>query len=705
MIRWRSLVLVAMAGALVPVCFCTTALTAPPPTPVDTVTDTLFGVAVADPYRWLEDGGDPQVHAWTEAQYRHFRSYVDSYPGRETLEGEIRDLMHVGAITPPQPYGDMYFWTEREAGQDHAVLYMKRGPAGSRETLIDPNAVPGDNTVALDWYFVSPDGALIAYGLSSSGSELSTLYVLDTKSQAMLPDSIPFTRAAALAWEADNTGFYYTRFPEPGTVPSGDENYYRRVYYHELGSDWRNDPLVFGDQLTKTDWPWVTTSPNGAHVFFGAYTGSRQTDLYYRDENGIRLLTEDADAYFEIIPDDGRFFVLTDLDAPGNRVLSGSYDHPERTAWVEIIPEENRTIQSVQVIAHRLVVHSLENAAGRLDIYSYDGILEESITLPTLGSVTSIYGEPGGSEMFFLFESFNFPPTVFRYEFAAKLLSLYDRLDIDIDLSDIDVRMVWYESLDKTPISMFLVGRRDAPRDSANPVLLYGYGGFNVSQKPYFSKTLSLWFKRGGLFAYPHLRGGGEYGERWHRAGMLEQKQNTFDDFIAAAEYLFREGLTSPERLAIEGGSNGGLLIGAVITQRPELCRAAICGVPLLDMLRYHLFLIARLWVPEYGSAEDSAQFAFLHRYSPYHHIRPGENYPALLLTAAESDSRVDPLHARKFAARMQAAVGPNTPILLRIESKAGHGQGKPISRQIEETVDEWCFLFKALGLSLDASN
>lgn len=677
----------------------------PPATIADTVFDTLHGVVVADPYRWLEDGENPAVRAWTDSQYVYYKDYVNRYPGRKSLESEIRELMHTGAISSPHPYRGRYFWTERAAGEDHPVLYVKAGPGGRSETLLDPNTFSDDNTEALDWYFPSPDGSLMVYGKSHSGTELSTLYLIDTHTRRHHSDTIPYTQFAAIQWEPDSKAFYYTRFPEPGSVPEGDEHYYRRIYRHEIGSDWRDDELVFGQQLQKTDWPWVSASPDGQYLFFGAYTGSQETDIFLRKNDDVRPLNSDSRAYFVPIPYNDQFFIMTNLDAPGYRVMRATYDRPELAYWTEVIPESDRAIQSVQIVGRRLVVHSLRQASSVLDVYSFDGVLERTIDLPSIGSVGSVTGEADGNEMFFLFQSFGIPPTVYRFSLSDGFLEEYNRLDVDIDLSQIEVQLVWYNSKDGTPISMFLVGPRGVKRDGSSPVLLYGYGGFSASQRPFFSKTLTLWFKRGGMFAYPHLRGGGEYGEAWHRAGILENKQNTFDDFVAAAEYLVKEGYTARERLVIEGGSNGGLLIGAVITQRPDICRSAVCSVPLLDMVRYHLFRIARLWIPEYGSAEDSSQFHYIYRYSPYHQIEAGREYPALLLTAAESDTRVDPLHARKFAARLQSVADPETPILLRIETKAGHGQGKPISRQVEETVDKWCFVFKSLGLTPESSN
>ncbi|MBD3402777.1 prolyl oligopeptidase family serine peptidase [candidate division GN15 bacterium] len=682
---------------------------APPPTPPDTVVDTIHGVEVVDPYRWLENGADPDVQAWTEAQYRYFRAYVETCPGRDELAQRITDLMAVGSIDAPRVRGRHYFWKERQAGQDHAVLYTRRGLAGEPRVLLDPNTFSDDGTVALDWWYLSPDGSLLVYGTSSSGSELSTLYLMRTDTGEPLADTIPYTQFASIAWRPDNAGFYYSRFPTPGSVPEGESQYYRRIYYHELGTAWEDDPLIFGEELGKADWPSVTISPDGHHLFVVVYIGGARSQLYYLDVTAVadtfRLISGPQDALFSVEPLDDRFYVYTNHRAPNYKVYRGSYVRPDITNWWEVIDERGYRLESIRTIAGHLIGHYLENVSSRLELFTARGAPVTQIDLPTIGSVKSIYGEPDGSEMFFLFQSFNHPPTVYRYDFEKEALEVRRQLDVDIDFADFEVNLVRYKSRDSTPISMFLVGPAGAARDSARPTLLYGYGGFNVSQKPYFSKTLALWFEQGGLFAVPHLRGGGEYGEAWHRAGMLEHKQNTFDDFIAAADYLVAEGYTSREQLAIQGGSNGGLLIGAVLTQRPDLCRAALCQVPLLDMVRYHEFLVARLWVPEYGSAEDPEQFAYLYEYSPYHNVTDSTAYPAVLITSALSDTRVDPMHARKFAARLQAANAAETPILLRIETKAGHGAGKPTSQYIVEATDRWSFLFKALGLSVDSPN
>lgn len=680
-------------------------LGAPPPTRVEVVVDTLHGVPIEDPYRWLEDGASDEIQGWTRAQYEYFKMYVDSYLHREKVAQRLTELLAIGFVGAPSVRGDLYFFKKREGEQDHAVLYMRRGLEGKPEVLIDPNLFSDDGTVAMDWSFLSRDGSLIAYGVSASGSENSTLFIKRTSDKALLPDTIPFTRAASLAWLPDNSGFYYTRYPAPGTVPEGDETYFRWVYFHKLGDSWENDAFVFGKELDKTDWPGVSLSPDGHWLVCEVFMGWSKSEIYLKDltvpESDFIPVVEDIEASFAVIALNDRFLIRTNYDAPRYRVLSGRYEEPGMDAWSEIIPQQDQILNRILVVNSHIVTSSLKNACSHIEIYTLDGDLVCEINTPSLGTVSSLSGEWDGHELFFAFHSFNMPWTIMRYDFETDTTRQIDQVKAAIDMSDIEVKQVWYESADGTPVSMFLVHKRDFTLDGQNPTYLTGYGGFNASMTPYFSQSLTPWLENGGVYALPNLRGGGEYGEQWHKAGMLDKKQNTFDDFIAAAEYLFKEGYTNPKKLVISGGSNGGLLIGAVLTQRPDICKAAVCSVPLLDMIRYHRFLIAQLWIPEYGSSENPEQFKYVYAYSPYHNIKKGTKYPAILLKTAESDGRVDPMHARKMAARLQTATASDNPILLRVETKAGHGQGKPISKKIEELTDTWCFIFKSLGMEI----
>ncbi len=693
------LVLLALAGG------CQQQRLGPPPaTRVETVVDTLHGVEVEDPYRWLEDGASDEVAAWTAAQNNYFREYIDGFEGHDRVVAEVERLLTIGHITSPEVRGNHYFFYRREAGQNHMVLYKRTGLEGTPEVLVDPNSFSEDGTVAMDWAYLSPDGSILAYGKSSSGNEQSTLFLINTEDCAHLSDTIPYTSSVSLAWLPDNSGFYYTRTPVPGAVPEGEEGFHRRVYFHKVGSGWQDDPVIFGEGYIPTAWPFCAVSPNGRWLVCGVYLGYQQTELFVKDlsQRGSRFdpIVTGVEAIFNVTPLNDRFLIQTNYLAPNNRLMIGRYDRPGMKFWQEIIPERDFKLEEFYAIGGHIVARSLRNAASLLELYDLRGDLMREFELPTLGTVSGVTGEWGGDEMFCEFSSFTYPPTIMRYGFADETFEIVDGVETDLNLDDFTVKQVWYNSEDGTPVSMFVVHRKDIVLDGQNPTYLYGYGGFDVSMVPSFSRTRTFWLNQGGVYALANVRGGGEYGKEWHEGGILEKKQNSFDDFIAAAEYLIDEGYTSSDKLVISGGSGGGLLVGAVLVQRPELFKAVVCSVPLLDMLRYHKFLLGRLWIPEYGSADDSDQFDFIYDYSPYQNVYAGVAFPAVYLSAAESDARVDPLHARKMAARLQAATISDNPVLLRIETKAGHGQGKPMSKIAIEIAEEWTFVMRALGMT-----
>ena len=678
-----------------------------PETPVVPVTDTLHRVPIVDNYRWLENGEDPQVQKWADTQDEYCRFMLKQYPGRDTLEKRIDELMKIGYVDAPAMAGKKYFYMKRIGEMDHAILYLKRTLDSEPEAVIDPNAFSADGTVALDWWFLSNDGKSVAYGKSSSGTENSTLFVRDVDTKTDLADTIPYTNGISLAWLNDNSGFYYTRLPEPGTVAVEDEVYYRKVYLHKIGTDYHNDPLVFGEGLDKTDYPGVSLSPDNRYLVMTVYKGYSISEVYLKDlQKGgdFAVLTGGAEAIFSPYPLDSEMYIFTNYQAPRYRLMKASYDKPQKENWKELIGESDATRESYVIIGDNIAMLELKNASNRISLYSIDGTYRKEIMLPTFGSIgaygdRTLAGELDGKELLFGFCSYAVPYTIFRYDFAGDALTVFDRIETGLDLSNIEAEQVWYPSKDGTKISMFLVHKKGLNLDGNNPALVYGYGGFNVSEKPYFSRTLTIFLNKGGIYADAQLRGGGEYGEEWHRAGMLDKKQNVYDDFIAACEWLIKNKYTNPDRLVIEGGSNGGLLVGAMLVQRPDLMKAVVCGRPLLDMLRYQLFQFARAWIPEYGSAEDSAQFKYLYAYSPYHNVKKGVFYPAVLFESADHDTRVDPLHARKMTAALQAATGSKNPILLRTQRQTGHGQGAPRRIVIEETVDEWSFIYQQLGM------
>lgn len=678
-----------------------------PPTRVDDTVDVLHGERIPDPYRWLENGDHPDTREWTERQNALTERYL-AVPAREPIRRRLDQLLAIGALSVPTPAHGRYFYQRRDGRQNQPVLYVRDGAGGEDRVAVDPNALDPAGTTALDWFYPSDDGRLLAYGLSLNGSEQSVLHVLAVGAGTNLPDRIPRTRAADLAWLPDASGFYYTRYPAPGEVPADEEPYHRAVYFHALGTDPADDPLVFRP-AQKEYWPGVSLSPDGRWLLVSVARTFDQTDLYLGDRNAgeplaprLVAVAENLPASFDGEVAHGRLFLRTNLDAPTYRLYEVSPRHPARGHWREIVPPRaDAVLESARVTGDKLALSYLERASSRLRVADLDGGLRHEVELPTLGSLFGLGAEWDGHELFYGFSSYTVPPSVYRIDLETGEQTLWRRVEAEIDPERFEVRQVAVSSRDGTPVTMFLVHLRGLERNGDTPTYLTAYGGFNISMTPAFSRSLLLWLEHGGLVAIPNIRGGGEYGEAWHQAGMLGRKQNSFDDFLAAAEWLIHEGYTRPERLAVAGGSNGGLLMGAVLTQRPDLFRAVVVQVPLLDMLRYHRFLIARLWIPEYGSPDEPEHFAWLWAYSPYHHVRSGTAYPAVLLATAESDTRVDPMHARKMAARLQAATGSSRPVLLRLESRAGHGAGKPLAKVLDELTDTWTFVFSELGVEV----
>ena len=693
----------------------------PPLTRREDVVETLHGVPIADPYRWLEDGASDEVRAWSAAQTARTESALTSLPAYAAIRARLEALLRIGTVEAPLPVSakdgsTRYFYRRQNAGQDQPVLYVRDGLTGEDRALIDPNRMSADRTIAIDWWAPSWDGGLLAYGLSEGGDENSTLRVLDVATGEDLgpTEVIPRARYASIAWLPDASGFFYSRFPEKGRVPPGEDAYHKRIFEHRLGRDPDSDPLVFGEGRPMTDTPSVEISPGGRWLLASVHRGWSRRELHLLDRSAgpgarwIPVAVPQDDAIFEAIPLDDHLLIRTNEGAPTYRLYRVDLDLDPASAspvaprerWREIIAPSEDVLASVSAIGGEVFAIFIVDASSVVRRYRADGTPKGEIPLPTLGTVPDVLGEWNGREAFFAFTSFAVPAMVFRVDLATGAPVLWAEVKPPFDPAEFVVTQERAVSRDGTSIPMFVSHRRGLARDGSAPALLGGYGGFNISQMPAWSGARYAFLERGGVTVTANLRGGGEYGEAWHRAGMLAQKQNVFDDFIAVAEHLVASGLTSPDRLGILGGSNGGLLVGAVVTQRPDLFRAAVCMVPLLDMLRYHRFLIARLWVPEYGSADDAEQFAWLHAYSPYHHVTPGARYPALLFSTAEGDTRVDPLHARKMAARLQAEAGSERPVLLRIESRAGHGAGKPISKRVDEAALVYTFLLWQLGVA-----
>jgi prolyl oligopeptidase len=683
----------------------------PPKAKVSPVEDTVQGHKIVDRYRYLENPNDPDTKLYVEQELGYTRAVLDPLPGRDKMNARLSQLLEIGTVGAPQVGGKYYFHTRRDGKQNQPVLYVREGLDGAfnREdrVLLDVNQLAADGTIALDWWYASDDGKYVAYGTSPSGSEISTLRVIETASGKLLPDSIDRTRAASLAWKPDNSGFFYTRYPKKGDVPEGQEVYHRRVFYHALGSDPAQDPLIFGDGRDPEAWPNVNLSEDGRWLLIDEGYGWTKTEMFLQDltsKNPPVEITAGKEFVYGADFFQGKLYITTNEDAPRYRVFVADTANPKRENWKELIPQSDAVLQNASVTGGQLLAQYEHNATSELKLFGLDGKKLADIPLPAIGDVFSVSGRYDRDEIFFGFQSYTVPPSIYRVDLPGIKSALWAKVDApSIDPSAYDVQQVWYVSKDGTKVPMFVVSKKGIEKNGKNPTLLYGYGGFNVSLKPTFNRSMYLWMEHGGIYAVANLRGGSEFGEDWHRAGMLEKKQNVFDDFIAAGEFLIAQKYTDRDHLAIYGGSNGGLLMGAMITQRPDLFRAVVCAVPLLDMLRYQNFQIAKLWIPEYGSADDAKQFDWLYAYSPYHHVKAGVEYPAILFMTGDTDTRVDPMHAKKMAALMQADAKNGTsrdrPILLRIETKAGHGQGKPVNKQIEESTDMYSFLFWQLGV------
>ncbi|MFZ2085454.1 MAG: prolyl oligopeptidase family serine peptidase [Candidatus Sulfotelmatobacter sp.] len=669
--------------------------------------ETLHGVKIIDNYRWLEDGQSPETQKWVEEEMAYTRGVLDPLPGRDAIHKRLTELLGIGSISQPQIGGKYYFYTRREGMQNQPIVYVREGVEGKDRVLLDVNQLAADGTIALDWYQPSENGKYLVYGTSPSGSEISTLHIIETKTGNALPDTIDRTRAASIAWTLDNSGFYYTRYPKKGDVPEGQEMYNRHVFYHELGTDPETDPPIFGEGRDPEDWPSVSLDNDGRLLLITVQQGWTKTELFLMDlkkRTPPTRVTTGKNFIYSGSVYNGRLYIVTNEDAPRYRVFVAEAGDYERDNWKEIIPQTDAVLQGAAVWGGKLFTQYEQNASSQLKIFDLDGTKLHDLMLPALGTVFGSDGKWNRDEIFYGFLSFTVPPTVYRYDLKSGATSLWAKVDApSIDPAAYEVNQEWFHSKDGTRVPMFIVNKKGLKKDGHNPTLLTAYGGFNVSLTPSFSRTAYLWMEHGGVYAVANLRGGAEFGEDWHRAGMLDKKQNVFDDMIAAAEHLIAEKYTDTDHLAIQGGSNGGLLMGAMITQRPDLFRAVVCQVPLLDMLRYQNFQIAKLWIPEYGSSDNPEQFKWLYAYSPYHHVKPGTGYPAILFMTADTDTRVDPMHAKKMAAEMQAeaknGASKTRPILLRIESKAGHGAGKPVTKQIEEFTDVYSFLFWQLGV------
>jgi prolyl oligopeptidase len=671
-----------------------TAVPPPPQTVRKTVTDTLHGVVIPDPYRWLEGQQDSDTRTWIERQNEYTQSLLGALPGRERVREELEQLIRTEEIGIPRHRNGRYFFERRLPDQDLDVIYVRYGRDGKDQVLVDPHQLSSDHSISVSLMTVSEDGRFLVYGLRRGGEDETAVRILDVDTGRHLPDSLPRGRYWDVEITPDHAGFYY------GVHEEGVD----RIHYHSLGSPMAEDSLVFGEGYGPGMGIEIDLSEDGRYLLFSVHHGSaaRKTELYFQDLAGdgeIRTIVNDIDAWFSGTMGDGDLFIHTDWEAPNGRIMAVDLGHPEMENWKEIVPTSEATIRRLTAAGGKVLVSYLRNVIPTISVFDTAGKPITEIRPPSIGWMSSFHGRWQDDQAFYSFSAYHIPNTIYSYDLGSLTQSIWAREEAPVRSDDFEVRQVWYESRDGTRIPMFLTHRKDLALDGDNPVMLTGYGGFRGVSLPYFSSFAALWLKMGGVYAVPNLRGGGEFGEKWHRAGMLDQKQNTFDDFIAAAEWLIARGYTRPGRLAIRGGSNGGLLVGGALVQRPDLFGAVICTYPLLDMVRFHRFLVAMWWVPEYGSADDPEQFKYIYEYSPYHNVVPGTEYPATLFVTGDADTRVAPLHARKMTALLQEANASDQPILIHYNTAAGHSGGRPVSEVIDDLLVQMQFAMWQLGV------
>ena len=665
----------------------------PPPTEVREVVDTLHGVEIPDPYRWLENQEAPETRAWIAAQNAYTDTVLNALPGREELRAVAASVLERDAIGLPNERGGRYFYSKRRADHDLAVVYVREGLDGEDRVLIDPHPMSPDHTTSVELRDISDDGTRVVYAVREGGVDEVTIRVRDVDTGEDLADVLPPARYGEVTLAADGGGLYYEQY---GNVTP-------RVMYHAFGTPMADDVQLFGEGYERYQIPSTVVSDDGRWMVVHVIEGSAgPTAIHVKDlQRDTPFVTAIADGVSESWAGfaGDELFIVTNLDAPNKRVVLADPADPAFERWREVIPErEDVVVETAAALGGKLAVSYLQDVQPRVAIHELDGTYVRDIAFDTVGSVGGGAGRWTSDEAFFTFQTFHVPSTIYRYDIETGEQSVWAAPESPVDAAAYEVTQRRFTSKDGTEVPMFVVHRPDVALDGRNPTLLTGYGGFNNSMTPAFSALATTWLESGGVFALANTRGGGEFGEEWHRAGMLESKQNVFDDFIAAAEHLIEAGYTSSEHLAIRGGSNGGLLVGAVSNQRPDLFGAVVCTYPLLDMVRYHQFLVASFWVPEYGSSDDPEQFEYIHAYSPYHNVIDGGDYPATLYLSGDGDTRVAPLHSRKMTALMQAKNGSDTPILLRYHTQAGHSGGQPVGQQIDETVDTVSFLLWQVG-------
>jgi len=671
--------------------------------------DTYHGATVADPYRWLEDANSAETADWVKAQNQLTQGYLAQIPGRDAIKARLTKLWNYERFSVPFKEGGRYFYSRNDGLQNQSVLYTMKSLADMPRLLLDPNTLAADGTVALAGLAVSPNGKYLAYSTAASGSDWNEIRVRDIESGRDLADHIKWVKFSRTAWLHDGSGFFYSRYDEPTEAGKlAAVNYFQKLYFHKMGTPQSADTLVY-DRPDNKDWGFsAEVTEDGRFLVITASQGTENKNrVFYKDlkqkDGKVVGLLEDFDAAYNFVGNDGNvFYFHTERNAPRGRIVAIDVRKPAVLSWKQVVPESGSTLISASLVNNQLLVDYLSDAHSLVKVFDLRGKPLHDIDLPGLGTASGFSGKRTDTETFYAYTSFTTPSTIYRHDLKSNKSSVYRQPKVDFDPAAYETRQEFYTSRDGTRVPMFIVARKGVKYDGNNPTYLYGYGGFNVSLTPTFSVANLAWLEMGGVYVMANLRGGGEYGEQWHEAGTKLKKQNVFDDFIGAAEWLVAHKVTSPSKLAIGGGSNGGLLVGAAMTQRPDLFAAAIPQVGVLDMLRFHKFTIGWAWTSDYGSSDNADEFKALVKYSPLHNLKKGACYPATMITTADHDDRVVPAHSFKFAAAAQAAQAGQpgaAPILIRIDSKAGHGAGKPTTKQIEEVADRWGFLTRALHI------
>ncbi len=678
-------------------------LTYPPTHQVEQVDD-YHGILVQDPYRWLEDLDSDETKAWVEAQNQITFGYLNEIPVRERIQQRLTQLWDYEKYGIPFKEGNRYFYFKNNGLQNQSVLYCLTSLDAEPRVLLDPNKLSEDGTIALSGIDISEDGKLLAYGLSTSGSDWQVWKVRDVETGEDLPDLLKWIKFSGASWTTDGQGFFYSRYDEPNQATQfQDTNYFQKLFYHRLRTPQSEDILIY-HRPDEKEWGFSgSVTEDGRYLIISIWLGTDPKNLvFYKDltepnAQVVELISQ-FDASYSFIDNDGSvFWFRTDLDAPRGRVIAIDTTNPVQGHWQEIIPQKDETLEGVGLLNNQFVADYLKDAHSQIKIFELNGSFVREVALPGIGSAGGFGGKRYDKETFYSFTSFTTPTTIYRYDMVSGESRIFRQPQVDFNPEDYETKQVFYNSKDGTRVPMFITHKKAIQLDGNNPTYLYSYGGFAISLTPSFSVGVLVWMEMGGVYAMPNLRGGGEYGEEWHQAGTKLKKQNVFDDFICAGEWLIANKYTSSAKLAIGGGSNGGLLVGACMTQRPDLFGAALPAVGVMDMLRFHKFTIGWAWISEYGTPDNPEEFKALYAYSPLHNLKPGTSYPATLITTADTDDRVVPIHSFKFAAALQAAHAGEKPVVIRIETKAGHGAGKPTTKIIEEIADRWAFLVREL--------